>query len=60
MLSGVQSMELCRILRSDPKTKMIPIIMPAAKGEEVDVVLGFELGDRRLRPGELLARIKTS
>ena len=34
MLPGLQGMEICRILRNDPITKNIPIIMLTAKGEE--------------------------
>ncbi len=63
MLPGIQGMELCRTLRSDPKTAGIPIIMLTAKGEEVDRVLGLESGaddymTKPFGPRELLARIK--
>src|SRR3972149_395962 len=34
MLPGIQGMELCRILRNDPKTEALPLIMLTAKGEE--------------------------
>lgn len=64
MLPGIQGMELCRVLRNDPTTKNIPIIMLTAKGEEVDKILGLEMGaddymTKPFSPRELLARIKT-
>ena len=64
MLPNVQGMEICRIMRSDPKTKNVPIIMLTAKGEEVDKILGLEMGavdymTKPFSPRELLARIKT-
>lgn len=64
MLPGLQGMELCRILRSDPKTKNLPIIMLTAKGEEVDRILGLETGaddymTKPFSPRELAARVKT-
>ena len=63
MLPGLQGMELCRIIRNDPKTSSLPIIMLTAKGEEVDRVLGLELGadDYITKPfstRELVARVK--
>ena len=63
MLPGVQGMELCRIIRGDPKTETIPIIMLTAKGEEVDRVLGLEMGaddyiTKPFSPRELIARIR--
>ncbi len=63
MLPGLQGMELCRILRNDPKTRNLPIIMLTAKGEEVDRVLGLEMGAddyliKPFSPRELLARIR--
>lgn len=64
MLPGIQGMELCRILRNDPKTSAIPIIMLTAKGDEVDRILGLEMGaddymTKPFSPRELVARVKT-
>jgi phosphate regulon transcriptional regulator PhoB len=64
MLPGIQGMEICRILRNDPKTKNIPIIMLTAKGEEVDKIIGLEMGaddyiTKPFSPRELIARIRT-
>jgi phosphate regulon transcriptional regulator PhoB len=63
MLPGIQGVELCRIVRNDPKTAHTPIIMLTAKGEEVDRVIGLESGadDYMTKPfssKELIARIK--
>jgi len=63
MLPGIQGVELCRIIRNDPKTADTPIIMLTAKGEEVDRVIGLESGadDYMTKPfssRELVARIK--
>lgn len=63
MLPGIQGMELCRILRKDPETARLPIIMLTAKGEELDKILGLEMGaddymTKPFRPRELVARVK--
>ncbi len=63
MLPGLDGLEVCRILRRDPKTAHIPIVMLTAKGEEADVVAGLELGaddyvTKPFSPRVLLARIK--
>lgn len=63
MLPKIDGYEVCRRLKSDERTKEIPIIMLTAKGEEIDTVLGLELGadDYLAKPfsmRELLARIK--
>lgn len=63
MLPGMDGFELCRLLRAAEDTKDIPIIMLTAKGDELDVVLGLELGanDYMTKPfsiRELLSRIK--
>jgi len=63
MLPGIQGMELCRILRNDPKTSVLPIIMLTAKGDEVDRILGLEMGAddymaKPFSPRELVARVK--
>ena len=44
MLPGVSGTEVCRQLKRDPKTRHVPVIMLTAKGEELDRVVGFELG----------------
>ena len=63
MLPGIQGMELCRILRNDSKTARLPIIMLTAKGEEVDRIVGLEMGaddymTKPFSPRELIARVK--
>ncbi|NJD55682.1 MAG: response regulator [Nitrospirae bacterium] len=63
MLPGIQGMELCRILRNDPRTARIAIIMLTAKGEEIDRILGLETGaddymTKPFSPRELIARVK--
>lgn len=63
MLPGIQGMELCRILRNNPQTRHIPIIMLTAKGEEVDRIIGLETGaddymTKPFSPRELIARIR--
>lgn len=60
MLPGVEGLDVCRELR---KTSDVPIIMVTALGEEIDRVVGLELGadDYVAKPfsvRELLARIK--
>jgi two-component system alkaline phosphatase synthesis response regulator PhoP len=44
MLPGIDGLEVCRRLKSHPKTEQIPIIILSAKGEEADIVTGLELG----------------
>ncbi len=63
MLPGVNGLEVCRKMRTDRSLLSIPVIMLTAKGEEIDKVLGLELGadDYLTKPfgvRELLARIK--
>jgi two-component system phosphate regulon response regulator PhoB len=63
MLPGVDGLEVCKILKNDPKTSHIPVIMLSAKGEEADVVTGLELGaddyvTKPFSPRILSARIK--
>ena len=63
MLPGVDGLEVCRRVRSDPQTAAIPIIMLTAKSEEADVVTGLELGaddylTKPFSPRVLLARVR--
>jgi two-component system phosphate regulon response regulator PhoB len=44
MLPGMLGLDVCKVLRKDPKTASIPIIMLTAKSEEIDQAVGFELG----------------
>jgi two-component system phosphate regulon response regulator PhoB len=62
MLPDVQGTDVCKALRRDPATSAISIVMLTAKGEEMDRVVGFELGadDYVVKPfsvRELLLRI---
>ena len=63
MLPGIQGMELCRILKSSEDTSYVPVIMLTAKNEEIDKVLGLEMGaddyiTKPFSPRELIARVK--
>jgi two-component system alkaline phosphatase synthesis response regulator PhoP len=63
MLPLMDGLEVCKNLRSSDQTKGIPIIMLTAKSEEIDKILGLELGadDYITKPfsvRELMARIK--
>lgn len=44
MLPGLLGTEVCKALRKDARTARIPIIMITAKGDEIDRVVGFEVG----------------
>ena len=44
MLPGLLGTEVCKALRKDQRTARIPIIMITAKGDEIDRVVGFEVG----------------
>ncbi|MCR4430072.1 MAG: response regulator transcription factor [Tepidanaerobacteraceae bacterium] len=63
MLPGIDGLEVCRILRQQKPTQDIPIIMLTAKSEEIDKVLGLEMGaddyiTKPFSPRELTARVK--
>jgi two-component system phosphate regulon response regulator PhoB len=63
MLPSLDGIEVCRLLKSDPVTSAIPVIMVTAKGEESDAVLGLGLGaddyvKKPFSPKELVARVK--
>jgi two-component system alkaline phosphatase synthesis response regulator PhoP len=64
LLPGIDGLEVCRLLKNDPKTEYIPIIMLTAKGEEADVVSGLEIGaddyiTKPFSPKVLTARVRT-
>ena len=63
MLPGVDGLEVCKRLKSEPRTASILIIMLTAKGEDADVVTGLELGAedyviKPFSPRVLLARVR--
>ncbi len=63
MLPGIQGIELCKVVRSNPDTARIPIVMLTAKDEEIDKILGFEVGaddyiTKPFSPRELVVRAK--
>ena len=63
MLPGMQGLEFCKILRNQERTAGIPILILTAKGEELDKLLGFELGaddyiTKPFSPRELVARLR--
>jgi DNA-binding response OmpR family regulator len=54
---------VCRRLRQDPRTASVPIVMLTARGEEVDRILGLELGAddyivKPFSPKEVVARVR--
>jgi two-component system phosphate regulon response regulator PhoB len=62
MLPDVSGLEICRSLKSDANLRAIPVIMLTARSEEIDRVVGFELGadDYVVKPfsvRELILRI---
>jgi len=63
MLPGMDGKDVCRALKSNPLTQSIPILMLTAKAEEVDRIIGFELGaddyvTKPFSPRELVLRVK--
>ncbi len=63
MLPDISGAEVARMIRSEPSTRRVPIIIVTARGEEVDRVRGLELGadDYVVKPfsvKELLLRVK--
>ena len=63
MMPELDGLEVCRMLRRDPATAAIPIIMLTAKAAEIDRVLGLELGaddylTKPFSPRELVLRVK--
>jgi two-component system phosphate regulon response regulator PhoB len=63
MLPDLPGSEVCRQLRSDPQLRDLPILLLTAKAEEVDRVVGFELGaddyvTKPFSPRELALRVQ--
>jgi len=63
MLPGMDGLDVCRKIRATPEWSDLPVIMLTAKGEDVDKVVGLEVGAddylaKPFNPRELLARIR--
>lgn len=64
MLPEMSGLEVCKVLKKEPATSQIPIIMLTAKAEEVDRIVGLELGaddymTKPFSPRELVLRVKS-
>src|SRR6202453_5288244 len=65
MLPKMPGLEICKVLKSDIASRHIPVIMLAAKAEEVDKIVGLELGaddyvTKPFSPRELVLRVNRS
>jgi len=63
MLPDQDGFDVCRRLRAEPRLRGVPVIFLTAKGEEIDRVLGLEIGGddyvvKPFSPRELVARVK--
>jgi two-component system, OmpR family, phosphate regulon response regulator OmpR len=63
MLPGMDGFEVCRRMRASPELAVVPVIMLTARGDDVDRIVGLELGaddylPKPFNPRELLARIR--
>lgn len=63
MLPGIDGLELTRLLKRDAATSRVPIVMLTARGEEVDRIVGLELGaddyiSKPFSPREVVLRVK--
>jgi two-component system, OmpR family, alkaline phosphatase synthesis response regulator PhoP len=63
MLPGMNGLDVARLLKKDPSTRSIPIVMLTAKGEEADIVTGLEMGaddyvTKPFSPRVLTARVR--
>ena len=63
MLPEQDGLTVCRLLQQEQKTRGIPIIMISARGDELDKILGLEMGaddyvTKPFSPRELVARVK--
>lgn len=63
LLPDLDGFEICRALRADDRTRVLPVIFLTAKGAEIDRVVGLEIGAddyvvKPFSPRELVARVK--
>ncbi len=64
MLPGIDGLKICKRLKADPKTNLIPVIMLTAKSEDGDIVVGLNLGaddyiPKPFSPKVLMARVRS-
>lgn len=64
MLPGMDGLQVCRTLRSDPRTRALPVLILTARGEEADIVAGLEAGaddyvTKPFSPKVLAARVRS-
>jgi len=63
MLPGMDGLQICKALKKNAKTENIPVVMLTAKGEEIDRIVGLELGAddymvKPFSPRELTLRVR--
>ena len=63
MLPGIDGLEVCKLLKQDARTRDVPILMLTARSEEVDRIVGLELGAddyvvKPFSPRELVLRVR--
>lgn len=63
MLPDMDGLDICKNIRQNPKTHPLPVIILTVKGDEMDKVIGLELGaddyiTKPFSPRELIARVK--
>ena len=63
MLPGLDGLEVCRMIQRDQRTSSIPMVILTAKSEEVDRIVGLELGaddyiTKPFSPREVVLRVK--
>lgn len=63
LLPDLDGLEVCKRMKQEPRTAVVPIVMLTARGEEADVVTGLELGaddylTKPFSPRVLVARLK--
>jgi two-component system phosphate regulon response regulator PhoB len=63
MLPNMSGLEVCKILKSEPGTRHIPVLMLTAKADEIDRIVGLEFGaddyvTKPFSPREVILRIK--
>ena len=63
MIPGIDGFEVCKEMKRDPKTAAVSVLIVTARGEEIDRIIGLELGAddyvvKPFSPRELLLRVR--